>query len=144
MQRPRSLVPTTQGFFRPEGASIGSMQDLLRAIQPLQLRVFNSASLHDRIEIGEGGAYKVFRCTNSRSDGPVAVKQIKLHYKPSQHRQFQQLVHCVLRDLEVMHHEPIAKHPDAIDLLGYGWGLTPDSILLFIGTDFAELGCMRD
>ena len=137
-------MPTTQGFSRPGGAGVRSMQDLLRSIQPLQLPLVSSANLHDHVEVGEGSSYRVFRCTDRKNDCLVAVKQVKLHYNPSQHQQFQRFVHCVLRDLEVMHHEPIAIHPNLIGLLGYGWGLTNDSVLPFIVTEFAELGCMRD
>jgi len=53
-------------------------------------------------------------------------------------------VHCVLRDLEVMHHKPIGMHSNVIKLLGYGWGLSEESNLPFMVTEFAELGCMRD
>ena len=120
------------------------MQDLLRIIQPLELPLFESAILHNHAEIGEGSCYRVFRCNDRRSGRFVAVKEIKLRYNPSQHWHFQRLVHYVLRDLEVMHHEPIATHPNVIGLLGYGWGLMKESILPFMVTEFAELGCMRD
>ncbi len=120
------------------------MQDLLRSIQPLQLTLVSSTNLYHHVEVGKGSCYRVFRCNDRKNNRIVAVKQVKQRYNPSQHQQFQRLVHCVLRDLEVMHHEPIATHPNLIMLLGYGWGLTKDSILPFIVTEFAELGCMRD
>jgi serine/threonine protein kinase len=121
-QRARTQVPTTRGFSLPDGNGIRSMQDFLRIIQPLQLPLLSSTNLHDPVKIGEGSSYKVFRCKDRRNARLVAVKQIKLHYNPAQHRQFQRIVYCILRDLEVMHHEPIAMHSSIIGLLGYGWG----------------------
>ena len=41
-----------------------------------------------------------------------------------------------------MHHEPLAKHPNIINLLGYGWQLQESSIPFFV-IECAELGTLR-
>ncbi|KAF2729238.1 kinase-like protein, partial [Polyplosphaeria fusca] len=131
-------------FSRPGGAEIRSLDDLLRTIQPLNIRLYDAASLRHPQKVGEGASYTVFRYADSGTKEAVAVKQIKLPDDANNHQAFQNRVECVLKDIEVMCHPPISQHENIVTLLGYGWGLRMGDIIPFIVTDFAALGTLRD
>jgi serine/threonine protein kinase len=42
-----------------------------------------------------------------------------------------------------MHHEPLAKHPTILSLLGYGWQLSGGAPLPYIVVEFGESGSLR-
>ncbi|KAF2016798.1 kinase-like protein [Aaosphaeria arxii CBS 175.79] len=140
----RTLVSCSAGFSRPGGAEIRSLDDLLRAIQPLNIRLYDAASLRNPQKVGEGACYTVFRYTDTGMKEAVAVKQIKLPDDSNNHQAFRNRVDCVLKDIEVMCHPPIAQHENILTLLGYGWGLHAGDVIPFIVTDFAALGTLRD
>ncbi|KAI8629844.1 hypothetical protein F5Y19DRAFT_61701 [Xylariaceae sp. FL1651] len=140
----RTLVSSSLGFSRPGGAEIRSLNDLLRTIQPLNLRLYDSVSLRNPVQVGEGTSYTVFRYLDSRTKELVAIKQIKQPDGSSNHHIFQSRVDCVLRDIEVMYHPPIAQHENILTLLGYGWGLIKGDLIPFIVTDYAALGTLRE
>lgn len=139
-----TLVSRSLGFSRPGGVEIRSLQDLLRAILLLNIRLYNPASLRGPRQIGEGVSYNVFRYTDTRTGDVVAVKRIKLPDDSNNHQAFQNRVDCVLKDIEVMVHPPIAQHENILTLLGYGWGLQRGDIIPFIVTEFTALGTLRD
>lgn len=70
------------------------------------------------------------------------MKQVKLPSSTSDFESFQGRVSCVLKDIEVMHHAPLAEHPNILNLLGYGWQLQRGSIP-FLVTECATLGTLR-
>ena len=140
----RTLVSCSLGFSRPGGAEIRSLDDLLRAIQPLNIPLYDATSLRNPRQVGEGASYTVFRYTDIRTKNAVAVKQIKQPDDTKNNQAFQSQVDCVLKDIEVMCHPPIAQHENILTLLGYGWGLRMGDIIPFIVTDFAALGTLRD
>jgi serine/threonine protein kinase len=72
------------------------------------------------------------------------VKQIKLPDDLNNDKAFQSRVDCVLKDIEVMNHPPIAQHQNILTLLGYGWGLRKGDVIPFIVTEYASLGTLRD
>ncbi|RBA18322.1 hypothetical protein FPRO05_10617 [Fusarium proliferatum] len=141
---PRTLVSCSVGFSRPGGAKVRSLQDLLRAIQPLNIRLTAASSLRNPQRAGEGASYTVFRYTDVATNKAVAVKQIKLAQDANNHQAHQDRVECVLKDIEVMCHPPLAQHENILTLLGYGWGLRQGDTIPFIVTDYAACGTLRD
>ena len=121
-----------------------SLVDLLTLIQPLGLALYDRSSLRNARRAGEGASYKVSECSHAGSGSVVAVKQIKVPDDLSNDEAFQRRVDCVLKDIEVMHHPPLAEHENILSLLGYGWGLTKGDVLPFIVTEFAQLGTLRE
>ena len=92
--------------------------------------------------MGEGGSYRVSRCFYQDTK-VVAVKQVKLPSSLSEQDQYHRRVQCVKKDLEVMHYKPLAEHTNIARILGYGWGLSMESALPFLVTEFAEYGNLR-
>ncbi|KAK0726152.1 kinase-like domain-containing protein, partial [Lasiosphaeris hirsuta] len=140
----RTLVSCSLRFSRQGGVEIRSLDDLLWTIQPLNLRLYDAASLRTPKQVGEGASYTVFRYTDARTRTAVAVKKIKPPDDVNDHFAFQNRVDCVLKDIEVMHHPPIAQHENILTLLGYGWGLRRGDLIPFIVTDYASLGTLRE
>lgn len=101
--------------------------------------------MYDVTKVGEGGSYRVFRC-NHRNKQLVAAKIMKLPLELSakEKDEFRRRVFCLIKDLEVMHHPPLAKQENILGLLGYGWNLSEESALPFLVTEYAEQGTLRD
>ena len=92
---------------------------------------------------GEGCSYRVSRCYHNVAR-VVAVKEIKLPLDESQQDEFRRRVCCVLKDLEVMYHPPLARHDNVIRLLGYGYGLSSTNPLPFLVTEYSQHGTLRE
>ena len=101
--------------------------------------------MYDIKSIGEGGSYQVSRC-NHLEKQLVAAKIVRLPSKNSaeEKESFRRRVFCLINDLEVMHHPPLARHPNILGLLGYGWNLFENSALPFLVTEYAAQGTLRD
>lgn len=112
-------------------------------VQNLQLNLFHSSELSGSRPAGEGCSYRVFRCYH-KAVKFVAVKEVKLPQVVSQQDEFQRRVCCVLKDLEVMHHPPLARHDNVIRLLGYGYGLSSTNSLPFLVTEYSHHGTLRE
>ena len=56
---------------------------------------------------------------------------------------FHSRISCVLKDIEVMHHPPLATHQNVLNLFGYGWNLHEGSIPFLI-TECAFHGTLRE
>ena len=93
--------------------------------------------------LGQGASYRVFKCIDQRTDEAVAVKRIKLPPSSSKFEAFEYRVSCVLRDIEVMHHEPIRNHRNILRLLGYGWNYEHGDTIPFLVTEIASEGTLR-
>jgi serine/threonine protein kinase len=71
----------------------------------------------------------------------VALKQVKLPPPDANIDAFRTRVSCVLKDIEVMNHAPLASHQNIIHLLGYGWNR--QGSIPFLITECAQHGTMR-
>ena len=119
-----------------------NLQDLIRIVQTLGLQKYNGLDLRRPQLVGEGGCYRVSRCYYQDTK-VIAVKQVKLPSVLSEQDQFHRRVQCVKKDLEVMHYKPLTEHTNIVRILGYGWGLSTDSALPFLVTEYAEYGNLR-
>ena len=121
------------------------MHDLVKFLEPLQLPLYQGTEMHDNTLLGEGGSYKVFRCKYPKKH-LVAVKVMKLPFALSlkENEDLRKQVVCIIKDLEVMRHSPLAEHKNILGLLGYGWNLSGDSALPFLVTEYADQGTLRD
>ena len=101
--------------------------------------------MHDITRIGEGSSYRVFSCNHLKKQ-LVAAKIMKLPLQPSREEKesFRRRVYCLIKDLEIMHHPPLANHENILRLLGYGWKLSDDSTLPFLVTEYADQGTLRE
>lgn len=101
--------------------------------------------MHDIRRVGEGSSYRVF-CCNYLKKELVAAKIMRLPLEKSaeERENFRRRVFCLIRDLQIMHHPPLARHPNILGILGYGWNLSENSALLFVVTEYAEQGTLRD
>ena len=99
----------------------------------------------DITEVGEGGSYRVFRC-NHLNKQLIAAKTMKLSSELSTNEKedIRRRAFCLIKDLEVMRHPPLAEHENILGLLGYGWNLSEDSALPFLVTEYAEQGTLHD
>ena len=86
----------------------------------------------------------MFRASDLQSGDVYAVKKIKLPDAPSNLAAFQGRIRCVLRDVEVMSHAPLAGHPNILNLMGYGWQLTGADVLPCVVTEYASYGNLRE
>jgi serine/threonine protein kinase len=132
------------GFSNLTNKTIRSLQDLLRAIQPLQLNLYESKNLPEERWLGHGASYNVWKCLNrsSPSKEAVAIKKVKLPKGTDDFEAFQSRVACVLKDIVVMNHPPLAECEYILNLLGYGWNLGEGSIP-FLVTEFAPGRTLR-
>ncbi|EXJ89933.1 hypothetical protein A1O3_03000 [Capronia epimyces CBS 606.96] len=137
----RTLKSSIGGFSQPAVNQIRTLQGLLAVIQLLQLKQFIGSQLYHEEFLGEGVSYKVFRCQLAVSRKVVALKQVKLPPPDADIDAFRTRVSCVLKDIEVMNHAPLASHPHIIDLLGYGWNR--QGSIPFLVTEWARHETMR-
>ncbi len=112
-------------------------------VQNLQLVFFHGSEMSGSRPTGEGCSYRVFRCYDKVAR-VVAVKEIKIHSGESQQDEFRRRVCCVLKDLEVMHHPPLARHDNVIRLLGYSYGLSSTNPLPFLVTEYSQHGTLLE
>ena len=121
------------------------LQDLVKLLQPLKLAFYRGTEMHNMPRIGEGSFYRVYSCNHLKKQ-LGATKIMKLPLQPSREEKesFRRRVRCLIKDLEVMHHPPLANHENILRLLGYGWGLSEDSTLPCLVTEYADQGTLRE
>ncbi|KAI9720882.1 MAG: hypothetical protein M1812_002721 [Candelaria pacifica] len=140
--RQRTLLSS---FSRSEGKQVHTLGELFRTIQSLGLELFDGAQIQDRKLLGEGASYKVYKCSDRRSQSVVAIKQVKLPPTTANDDAFANRVACVLRDILVTRHEPLAAHENIVRLLGLGWNtLNGGSPIPFLVTEWAKFGTLRE
>ena len=57
---------------------VHNLQDLVRIVRPVRLKVYNGSEIERHELIGEGGSYRVFRGKYHASQ-VMALKQVKYH-----------------------------------------------------------------
>ena len=141
-----SLFSSIEGIFsRETGDGTRTLQDLIVLLQPLNLGFYRQTEMHDATCVGEGSSYRVFRCHYARKE-LVAAKTMKLPLEETveERKDFRRRIICLIKDIEVMHHPPLARHENVLRLLGYGWNLSADSTLPYLVTEFADQGTLRE
>ena len=141
-----SLFSSVKGIFSHDiGDGTRTLLDLVKLLQPLGLALYQRADMHDIRKVGEGGSYQVYRYKHSRKQLVAAkLMRLPLEFSAEEEENFRRRVFCLIKDLEVMHHPPLARHPNIVGLLGYGWNLSENSALPFLITEYAERGTFRD
>ncbi len=123
---------------------IGNLGSLLSAVQNMKLKQFPA----DRIEeIRTVGVGETFSVAESKFDGEIiAVKRIRLHEDMvnANRTTFQRRLQAVLREIRIMHHPPLAHHPNIVSLLGYGWVFEEQRLSPFIAVELARDGSLRN
>ncbi|KAF2874996.1 hypothetical protein BDV95DRAFT_305008 [Massariosphaeria phaeospora] len=143
LQFSRTVLSSVGGFSQPTQRGIHSLQGLLTSVRKLNLDTFEKSSFtFGANAVGEGVSYKVWRCYHRTQGAVYAVKQIKLPSADHDMHGFQRQIGCILRDLEVM--AGLARHPNVLNLVGYGWDHNLGGVLPFLVTEFAPGGTLRD
>ena len=143
-KRPVTLLSSVGGFSQPAVEGIKTLQHLLQSIQSLNLQRYEGGQLQDSHLVGEGISYKVYRAKDTSFQTFVAVKKVKLSVAPANLQAFRSRISCILKDIEVMSHLPLAQHPNILNIFGYGWDIGGEGPLPFIVTEYATLGTLRD
>lgn len=143
----RTRVSTVDGLRFSKNLDTGMIENLgclLTAVQSMKLKQFPA----DRIEeIRTVGVGETFSVCESKFDGDViAVKRIRLHEDMvnANRTAFQRRLQAVLREIRIMHHPPLAHHPNIVSLLGYGWVFEEQRLLPFITVELAREGSLRN
>lgn len=143
-KRPITLISSVGGFSQPAVEGIRSLHGLLQIIQPLELQRYEGDQLQDSQLVGEGISYRVYRAKDTKSQTSVAVKKVKLPEASANLLAFRSRITCILKDIEVMSHPPLAHHTNILNILGYGWEIGGEGPLPFIVTEYATLGTLRN
>ena len=141
-----SLFSSVEGILSHDvGNGTRTLLDLVKLLQPLGLVLYRGVDMHDIRWVGEGGSYQVFCCNHSRKQLVAAkIMRLPLENSAEEKENFRRRVFCLIKDIEIMHHPPLASHPNIVGLLGYGWNLSENSALPFLVTEYAEQGTLRD
>jgi serine/threonine protein kinase len=141
---PRTLVSASfSAFSGSHNGTARSLNDIFKLVQPLGLSVFDDYTLRARETVGEGASYEVLRGNVRGQKDLVAVKRVKMQHNASERGALERQVECVLKDIEVMRHDPLAQHENILSLLGYGWTWSNKDIIPYIVTEYAGLGTLR-
>ncbi|KAI9764408.1 MAG: hypothetical protein M1840_008431 [Geoglossum simile] len=141
-KKAQTLVSSLDSFSNRGVQNIRSLHELLQAIQPLLLEYYEGTELSDMSFLGEGASFRVIKCMVGVNKQIVAVKQVKLPSASSDISAFQSRIACVLKDIEVMSHPPLAQCDQILSLFGYGWRLQGGDIP-FLVTEYAPYGTIR-
>lgn len=122
---------------------ITSLQGILRTVQQLKLRQCPYEQLQEVAPIGEGSTFIVSKC--EYQGRIVAVKHIKITVDHVEHSEktLRSRLQAVLREISIMHHGPLAQHPNTLGLIGYGWQMEGQQLFPYVVVEFGPLGCMR-
>lgn len=120
--RPITLLSSVGSFSQPAVKGIKTLQNLLQLIQPLNLQRYDEGKLQDSQVVGGGISYKVYRAKDTNSRTLVAIKKVKLPAASANLQAFRSRISCILKDIELLSHLPLAHHANILNILGYGWG----------------------
>jgi serine/threonine protein kinase len=140
----RTRVSTVDGLVCTDSSDVAvqSLEGLLRMVRRLKLKQCQFSEIEElEPEVGEGETFVVDRC--KLSGKVVAVKHIKLGDCNVDQRAFRRRLQSVVREISIMHHQPLAQHPHILQLLGYGWKLEGSSPLPYIVVEYGVGGDLR-
>lgn len=123
--------------------AVHSLEALLSIVRQLKLERLPATELEETRFIAAGETFSVSECRYQNR--AVAVKHVRLQEDAakSDERYTQRRLQAVLREVLIMTHQPLAQHPNIIDLLGYGWIVKNQRLWPFITVDFASEGSVR-
>lgn len=140
----RTRVSTVDGLACTESsdAAVQNLEGVLRMVKRLKLRQCQFSEIEELApKVGEGETFIVDKC---RLGGKVvAVKHIKLGDYNVDQRAFRRRLQSVVREISIMHHQPLAQHPHILQLLGYGWKQEASSLLPYIVVEYGIGGDLR-
>ncbi|ERF74033.1 hypothetical protein EPUS_03848 [Endocarpon pusillum Z07020] len=140
----RTRVSTVDGLACTESsdAAVQTLEGVLRMVKRLKLRQCQFSDIEElEPKVGEGETFVVDRC--KLNGKVVAVKHIKLGDYNVDQRAFHWRLQSVVREISIMHHQPLAQHPHILQLLGYGWKLEGSSLLPYIVVEYGIGGDLR-
>lgn len=111
-------------------------------VKRLKLRQCQFSDIEEIVpKVGEGETFIVDQC--KMGGKVVAVKHIKLGNYNNDQRAFHRRLQSVVREISIMHHQPLAQHPHILKLIGYGWKVEGSSPLPYIVVEYGKGGDLR-
>lgn len=111
-------------------------------VKRLKLKQYQYSEIEEIVpRVGEGETFIVDQC--KLGGKTVAVKHIKLGDYNVDQRAFHRRLQSVVREISIMHHQPLAEHPHILKLLGYGWKLEGSSPLPYVVVEYGFGGDLR-
>ena len=136
-------MSSIRGYSHSYGQRIHTLEDLLRYVQRLGLATISSSQVEEIVFLGQGASYKVYGCKERATGRAFAVKRVKLPSSSTTFDAFENRVSCVLQDIEIMNHPPLAEHKNLLRLIGYGWDYEQGDTIPYIATEWAAGGNLR-
>jgi serine/threonine protein kinase len=139
-------VSTVDGLGLSENADtldVNNLEGLLRTVQRLKIRHLAFDDLEEVQNVGIGETFTVVECRYVGKS--VAVKHIKLEHatQDAQNRAVRRRLRSVLREISIMHHAPLANHPNILSLIGYGWKLQKNAPRPYVVVEYGREGSFR-
>lgn len=143
----QTRVSTVDGLGLSETSDpnvIHTLEGVLQIVGKLRLKRYAFDRIEQLREVAQGETFRVSQCRFE--DKVVAVKHIRLEDTTTGDGKnaFQKRLHSVLREISIMHHSPLAHHPNIIDLYGYGWRLQEWRPAPYIILEFGDQGSLRN
>jgi len=137
-----SSVPGPTASYGYHSSVLGSLQEALRTLQKLNIKLCRQGEIERQAAIDEGETFAVERCIYNGKT--VAVKRVKMGEggaSDGDARKLGRRLANLLLDLRIMHHTPLRGHPNILNLVGYGWSVV--DLVPFVVVDYASLGNSR-
>lgn len=144
---PRTQVSTVAGFSLSQAINHSSasytLGTMLRTVRQLGVPRYLPEQLKSSKPLGEGETFSV---TRDYLDGViVAVKHVKLSATTRDGSfSLAKRLQSVLQEVCIMQHEWLAKHPNVLSMLGYGWVDTRGLPAPFLIVEWGYHGSLRD
>lgn len=117
-------------------------EDVIRAVESLELPRLRNEDLVRHRDLGEGETYRVEECLSGNH--VVAVKHLKVNKDSSDQAKFGSRLAAVVLEIRIMRHPPLKAHPNIPSVFGYGWKTLHNNLLPFIVVEYAGLGTLRE
>jgi serine/threonine protein kinase len=142
----RTRLSTVDGLAfseNSEATAIHNLEGVLRAVQKLKIKRCSYEDIEQIQKIGQGETFSVDECKFEGTS--VAVKHVRLEStkEDGYRREIKRRLQSVLREILIMHHAPLAGHPNILTLLGYGWKLQQGSPLPYVVVEYGAGGSLR-
>ena len=118
------------------------MEDILRAVQSLQLGrcPFNQVEREEVIGMGE--TFVVQRCFVQKQ--VYAIKNLRVEKYAINSSDFRKRLESILLEIRIMCHPPLQAHPNIQSIRFYGWENQLDHVLPYLIVDYSPYGTLRN
>ncbi|KAK0372058.1 hypothetical protein CLIM01_10583 [Colletotrichum limetticola] len=122
--------------------SVNGLEDVIRAVTSLRLRLYRYEELAREEALGEGETYLVEKCSVAPRT-IFAVKHLKMG-NTADDKLIRRRLTALTFEAKIMRHPPLRAHPNIPSLIGYGWNLRGNLVMPFLVVEYAPFGTMRE